>query len=95
MQFAWDAAAFLATLIAGIFTLTRRTMLSRHLERWHAAPWPVQAVLAAQAAFFGYIAVTIARGEHVSQRETIAYVISAVASVVLVVNLEWTGRTRR
>lgn len=92
-QLAWDAVAALASLVAGAFTVTRRHMLSGALARWHTAPGLVQAALAAQAIFQGYVAVSIVLGgDHATQRETMAYVLSAAVSVVMVANLDRTGR---
>jgi len=92
VQFLWDAAAFLSSLIACVFILTRRRMLSGDHETWHTAPVAVQAVLAIQAIYMGTVALSILFGDHVNQRETIAYVISAVVAVVFTINLEREGR---
>lgn len=88
MQFAWDAAAFLSSLIACVFILTRRRMLSGEHGTWHTAPPAVQGVLALQAIYMGTVALSILFGDHVNQRETLAYVISAVVAVVFTLNLE-------
>ncbi|UPT53190.1 hypothetical protein [Synechococcus phage Ssp-JY42] len=94
MQFAWDAAAFLSSLIACVFILARRRMLSGEHGTWHTAPPAIQAVLALQAIYMGTVCLSILFGDHVNQRETLAYVISAVVSVVFTVNLEREGRIR-
>ncbi len=94
VQFMWDATAFLSSLIAGVFILTRRRMLSGEHGTWHTAPPAVQAVLALQAIYMGTVCLSILFGDHVNQRETIAYVISAIVAVVFTVNLEREGRRR-
>ena len=94
VQFMWDAVGFLSSLIACAFILTRRRMLSGEHSTWHTAPGWVQAVLAIQAIYMGTVALSILFGDHVNQRETIAYLISAVVSVVFTVNLEREGRVR-
>lgn len=92
MQVAWDVTAFLASATAGIFTLTRRRMLSGDHARWCSASGLVQAALALQAIFFAGVALSILRGFHAGPRETLAYLVSAVVSIVMVRNLERHGR---
>jgi len=91
-QAAWDCAAVIASAATCIFTLTRRTMLSGQHGTWHSAPGLVQAVLAFQAILMGMVAMSILAGAHAGQRETVVYVVSALVSAVLVVNLTRTGR---
>lgn len=91
-QAAWDCAAVIASAASCIFTLTRRTMLSGQHGTWHSAPGIVQGVLAFQAILMGMVAMSILSGSHAGQRETVVYVVSAIVSAVLVVNLTLTGR---
>ena len=94
-QMAWDAAAVVASFASCVFIFTRRRMLSGDHPRWHSAGVLVQVVLALQAIFMGCVAISILRGAHATQRETFVYIVSAVVSVAMTINLNRTGRVER
>ena len=92
-QAAWDLIAIAASIIAGVFTYGRRQMLSSLFDTWHTASGLVQGLLAVQGIWLGCVGVSIGLGGvHVTQREAVTYIISAMVSVALQRNLERRGR---
>lgn len=91
----WDALAFFSSATAGTFLLIRRHMLRDGARRWHSAPHPVQFCLSVLAIYMGGVAVSLLVGGHAGQREAVAYLLLAVKSVVMVVNLDLNGRAEQ
>lgn len=88
----WDALAFFSSLTACVFLLIRRHMLRGDLTLWHTAPSVVQACLSVLALYMGLVAISLLHGSHATPREASAYLILAVTSIVMVVNLDRNGR---
>lgn len=89
----WDALAFFASMTAAVFLLIRYYMLTRKLVLWHTAPAPVQLCLAVMAVYQGGVAVSVFVGSQAGPREACAYLLLAITSIVLVVNLDRNGRS--
>lgn len=87
-----DAVAAAASLIACGFLLLRRNMLRPSARTWHSAPPTVQLTLWCLAVYMGAVTLTIWFRHHATAREAVAYVLLAVSSVVMVINLDASGR---
>lgn len=88
-----DLVGLIGSTVACVALLLRRNMLRERFSTWHSASWPVRAALAVLAIYMGMAAVSIFFGAHAGQREAFAYAVLAAVSVVLVVNLDQSGRT--
>lgn len=87
-----DAVAAAASLIACGFLLLRRNMLRPGARTWYSAPPLVQASLFLMAVYMGAVTISLWSRQHASLREAGAYVLLAVSAVVMVANLDASGR---
>lgn len=89
-----DLWALSASALAAAFFAMRRHMLKPHLGTWAHAPLYVQLSLALMAIVMGAVALSIAIGYHSTQREALTYTALAIQAMIMMTNLNRTGRLK-
>lgn len=87
-----DVVGLIGSAVACVTLLLRRNMLRGHFATWYSASWPVQASLVVLAIYMGMVSASILSGVHATTREAFAYAVLGAVSLVMVVNLDQSGR---